>query len=388
MATRNRTVLRVLKLPSGSFFLFGPRGSGKSTWARAALPGALRFDLLDESLYQSLLADPSIFADRLRTAKPGSWVWVDEVQRLPNLLNEVHRFIEERKLRFALTGSSARKLRRSGVNLLGGRAVTRTMFPFLPEELGSDFDLATALRFGTLPLIWGADSREERLAAYVQTYMKEEIQAEALVRNLPGFARFLPVAGLFHAQVLNTAALSRDAGVARMTVEGFLGILEDTLLAFRLPAYEGRLRVREKRHPKLYWVDPGLARAAKRHRGAIAPEERGALLEGWVAATLRAWGDVYGLFDEMHYWAPADASRTEVDFLLRKGGRFVALEVKSSRRLSADDFRGLRAVTALKGLSRRILVAPVADNRTTEDGIDVWTLDALRGPEALRAALA
>lgn len=150
MAARNRTVLRVLKPPSGSFFLFGPRGSGKSTWARAALPDALRFDLLDESLYQSLLADPSIFADRLRTVKPGSWVWVDEIQRLPNLLNEVHRFIEERKLKFALTGSSARKLRRSGVNLLGGRAVTRTMFPFLPEELGSDFDLATALRFGTL----------------------------------------------------------------------------------------------------------------------------------------------------------------------------------------------------------------------------------------------
>jgi predicted AAA+ superfamily ATPase len=195
------------------------------------------------------------------------------------------------------------------------------------------------------------------------------------------------VAGLFHAQVLNTAALSRDAGVARMTVEGFLGILEDTLLAFRLPAYEGRLRVREKKHPKLYWVDPGLARAAKRHSGAIAPEERGALLEGWVAATLRAWGDVYGLFDEMYYWAPAEASQTEVDFLLRKGDRFVAMEIKSSGRLSADDFRGLRAVTGLKGLARRILVAPVTGNRTTEDGIDVWPLEALRSPEALRAAV-
>ena len=388
MAGQDRTFPRVLKLPSGSFFLFGPRGSGKSTWARAALPDALRFDLLDESLYQSLLADPSVFADRLRTAKRGSWVWVDEVQRLPNLLNEVHRFIEERRLKFALTGSSARKLRRSGVNLLGGRAVTRTMFPFLPEELGSDFSLATALRFGTLPLVWAAESREERLAAYVQTYMKEEIQAEALVRNLPGFARFLPVAGLFHAQVLNTAALSRDAGVARMTVEGFLGILEDTLLAFRLPAFEGRLRVREKRHPKLYWIDPGLARAAKRHSGAIAPEERGALLEGWVAATLRAWGEVYGLFDEIHYWAPAEASRTEVDFLLRKGDRFLAMEVKSSSRLSADDFRGLRAVTGLKGLSRRILVAPVNDARKTEDGIEVWPLSALLGPGALREALA
>ena len=386
MTQEDPAVSRVLNLPSGSFFLFGPRGSGKSTWARTALPDALRFDLLDESLYQSLLADPSIFSDRLRTARPKSWVWVDEVQRLPNLLNEVHRFIEERKLRFALTGSSARKLRHTGVNLLGGRAVTRTMYPFLPEELGGDFDLAAALRFGTLPLIWTAESREDRLTAYVQTYMKEEIQAEALVRNLPGFARFLPVAGLFHAQVLNTAALSRDAGVARTTVEGFIGILEDTLLAFRLPAYEGRLRVREKRHPKLYWVDPGLARAAKRHSGAVAPEEKGALLEGWVAATLRAWGDVYRLFDEMHYWAPADASRTEVDFLLRKGDTFVALEVKSSGRLSTGDYRGLRAIKGLKGLTRRILLAPVADARMTEDGIEIWPLEALRNPEQLRKA--
>ena len=383
----SRSFPRVLKLPRSSFFLFGPRGSGKSTWARRALPKAIQIDLLDEALFQKLLAEPGLFADRLRAVSHGSWVWVDEVQRLPGLLNEVHRFIEERQLKFALTGSSARKLRRAGVNLLGGRAVRRTMYPFLPEELGEDFDLEEALRYGTLPIVWMAPSRDETLEAYVQTYLKEEIQAEALVRNLPGFARFLPVAGLFHGQVLNTSSLARDAGVARMTVEGFLDILEDTLVAFRLPAFEGRLRVREKRHPKLYWVDSGLARAVKRRSGPIAPEERGSLLEGWVAATLRAYADLHSLCDEIYYWSPADAAKTEVDFLLRKGSRFVALEVKSSRRLSPDDFRGLRAIEGLEGLARRIVIAPTAEERKTEDGIEIWPISSLYGPEKLAATL-
>ena len=373
---------RLLRAPRSSFFLFGPRGTGKSTWARRELPDATRFDLLDERLYQSLLGEPGLFGDRLQTLETGSWVWVNEVQRLPSLLNEVHRFVEERRLKFALTGSSARRLRRAGVNLLGGRTVTRAMYPFLPEELGADFDLDVALRFGTIPIVFTAEDRDEALRAYVETYLKQEIQAEALVRNLRGFARFLPVAGLFHGQVLNTAGLARDAGVARTTVEGFLGILEDTLLAFRLPAFEGRLRVREKRHPKLYWVDPGLARAVTRRTGSLSPEERGPLLEGWVASLLRAHGDLEGLFDEMSYWAPADAVRTEVDFLLRKGDRFTAVEVKSSRRLSSEAFRGLRAIEGLKGLSRRILVAPVPEPRRTEDGIDVVSplrlIDALR----------
>ena len=192
---------RLLEPPKGSFFLFGARGTGKTTWARLAFPEAERFDLLDEGLYQAFLADPSLFASRLRAIKPARWVWVDEVQRLPNLLNEVHRFIEERRQRFILTGSSARKLRRTGVNLLAGRAVTRTRYPLLPEELGSDFDLEAVLRFGSLPIVWDSDSKRDTLEAYVQTYLKEEIQAEALARNLAGFSRFLPVAALFHGQI-------------------------------------------------------------------------------------------------------------------------------------------------------------------------------------------
>ncbi|MGH9391697.1 MAG: ATP-binding protein, partial [Vicinamibacteria bacterium] len=344
---------RLLTPPEQSFFLFGPRGSGKSTWANGAFPGAYRFDLLDEGLYQELLSDASRFAALLRTFEPGGWVWVDEVQRLPSLLNEVHRFIEDAGLRFILTGSSARKLRRTGVNLLAGRALTRRMYPLLPAELGRDFDLEKVLSYGSLPIVWSSPSKQETLKAYVQTYLKEEIQAEALARNLAGFSRFLPVAALFHAQTLNVSALARDAAVSRMTVSGYLEVLEDTLLAFRLPAYEAKLRVRERKHPKLYWIDPGLVRAVKRQLTPLAQEERGALLEGFVAVILKAYGEYAGLFDELAYWSPTDAAKTEVDFLLRKGNHFLAIEAKSSPRLSREVFGGLRAIQSLPGIRRR-----------------------------------
>src|SRR5262245_23458623 len=309
-----RYVPRLLEPPRQSFFLLGPRGSGKSTWARHELPGAHRIDLLDQAIYHAYLARPGQFADELRAVRPGTTVIVDEVQRIPALLNEVHRFIEERRMRFVLCGSSARKLKQHGTNLLAGRALRRQMHPFVPVELGAGFDLDAALTHGTLPVIWTAQSRREALVAYVQLYLKEEIQAEALVRNLPGFVRFLPIAALFHGQTLSTAALARDAEVSRTTVAGYLEILEDTLLAFRLPAYEGRLRVRERRHPKLYWIDAGLVRAIRRQRGIPSPEEAGPLFEGWVANLLRIHGDYAELFDEWYYWAPGEAAQTEVDF--------------------------------------------------------------------------
>lgn len=370
-----RNLQRIYRPSQSSFFLFGLRGVGKSTWVRDQFPEAHRFDLLDEGLYQSLLADPAQFAGELRRLDPGSWVVVDEVQRLPGLLNEVHRFIEERDLRFALLGSSARKLRAAGVNLLGGRALWREMFPLTPEELGEDFDLDRALQFGSLPLVLAADSQLETLRAYVQLYLREEIKGEALVRNLPGFARFLPVAGLFHGQVLNVAGLSRDAGVARTTVEGYIEVLEDTLLARRLPAYETRLRARERKHPKLYWMDPGVARAAKGSFGEVAPEERGHLLEGWVHTLLRTYMAEQGLAEEISYWAPAGAQQLEVDFLLRRDEESCALEVKAAARVHPADLAGLRAIGELPGLRRRVLVHRGERPTRTEDGIDVWPVD-------------
>ena len=364
-------ISRVLQGPSGSYFLWGCRGTGKSTWLRRTYPDATWFDLLDEGLYQRLLADPSEFGDRLRALPPESRVVVDEVQRLPSLLNEVHRAIETQGHRFVLCGSSARKLKRAGVNLLGGRASLRRMHPFLPEELGAHFDLGSALRFGTLPLVWDAEDREERLQAYAQLYLKEEIQSEALVRNLPGFARFLPVAALFHGQNLNVSSIARDAGVARTTVADYLDILDETLLTFRVPAFEARLRVRERKLPKLYWTDPGILRATLRVRGAVHPGERGPLFEGIVAQYLRAAIDHYGLCDELRYWAPAGRGATEVDFLLLRADRVVAIEVKSGTAYRPAWCKGLRAISALEGLARRLVVTPTGEPRVTEDGIEV-----------------
>lgn len=368
---------RILLPPEESFFLFGARGTGKSTWLREALGDATSFDLLDETLYQELLREPGRFADYLRPLPRGARVVVDEVQRLPALLNEVHRAIERQGLRFALTGSSARKLRRAGTNLLGGRAERREMFPFVPAELGRDFQLEEVLRFGSLPLVWSARNRRDRLRAYAELFLREEVQAEALVRNLAGFARFLPVAALFHGQVLNLSSIARDAGVGRATVEDYFQILVDAHQGAFLPAYEARLRVRERKGPKWYWTDAGVVRAMKGQLGEVAQEERGALFEGTVAMMLRAH-NAYSegaLFDTLSYWAPAEATQTEVDFVMTRGRDVLALEVKSGARVRPEQLKGLRAIAELAGLRRRVVVTNAPRSSTLEGGIEVWTFE-------------
>ncbi|MBK8872299.1 MAG: ATP-binding protein [Elusimicrobia bacterium] len=361
---------RPLTLPKQSFFLLGPRGTGKSTWLKESLSQAHVVDLLDETVYQRCLADPSVFQAEVGGQPPSRWIVVDEIQRLPNLLNEVHRAIESSGRRFALCGSSARKLRRTGVNLLGGRALQRFMHPFTPAELGDAFDVDQALRFGLLPVVLGSTAKAETLVSYAQLYLKEEIQGEALVRNLPGFARFLPIAALLNGQVLNVSNIARDAAVARPTVHGYLDILVDTLLCFRLPAFEAKLRVRERRHPKWYWCDPGLVRAMKRQDGPLTMEERGSLFEGLVAQLIRASMDYNSAADHVHYWAPAEAADVEVDFLLTRGARHVAVEVKSGPRPSPSWVRGLKAIQGLPGLTRRLVVYPQGPKMALGDGIE------------------
>lgn len=366
---------RLFQAPRTSFFLFGVRGSGKSTWARQQFPHAHVVDLLDEELHHSLLLDPGRFAAELRPLPRGSWVIVDEVQRIPSLLNEVHRFLEQGGIRFVLLGSSARKLKTAGTNLLAGRALQKTLYPFTPEELGSDFHLEDTLRYGSVPLIQQSATKQETLQAYVQLYLREEIRAESLVRNLPGFTRFLPVAALFHGQTLNVQSLARDAGVARTTINGYLDILEDTLLTFRLWPFEAKLRVRERKHPKLYWIDPGIVRAVKRQFGPLSAEERGTLLEGWIAVLLRIYGEYRGLYEDCFYWSPSESHATEVDFLLRRGREYLALEIKSTKQLASPHFSGLRAIADLKSVVRRILVYTGARRLETEDGVRVYPVE-------------
>ena len=362
---------RLIRPPQRSFFLFGMRGVGKSTWARAMFPKAAFLDLLDERLYQDLLADPSLFAQSVADLKAGDWVVVDEVQRLPALLNEVHRLIEARGLRFALLGSSARKLKAAGTNLLAGRALKKTLFPLTAAELGADFDLDRVLRFGSVPLVWSSGEPKEVLTAYAQLYLREEIRAEALVRNLPGFVRFLPVAALFNGQGINVAGIARDAGVSRTTIQGYLDILEDTLLAHRLPAYETRIRVRERKRRKLYWIDPGVVRAVKRQLGPPAAEEKGSLLESWVATTLQAHAEAQELYEHLSYWAPHQ-SAVEVDFILQRRGELLAIEVKATNRCQTGLLKGLRALDAVPGLVRRILVYTGERSFRSSDGVEIW----------------
>lgn len=364
---------RSLQPPRGSFFLFGPRGCGKSTWIKEHFSKDRLISLLDESVYQTYLADPSVFFETVRKTARGEWVAVDEIQRLPQLLNEVHRLIEDFKVKFVLTGSSARKLRRRGVNLLAGRAVRRSMYPLTPMEMGADFSLQKALRFGTLPLVLGSEDPQDTLISYVQMYLKEEIQAEAIVKNLAGFSRFLPVAALFHGQTLNISNVARDAEVRRPTVQGFFEILEDTLLAKRLLPYTSRLRVREKQSPKFYWIDPGIVRAARKDLSPPNQGEMGSLLEGFVFMLLNFQKDTFNEIDEIFYWSPAEAKTTEVDFLVQKGKDLIAIEVKATSNLRPEYLRGLKAIGDLKSVKRKIIVYLGKDDRMADDNIEIMT---------------
>lgn len=363
---------RALRCPEESFFLLGPRGTGKSTWLQHQFPNAKLINLLDERERYRLMAQPGSFALEIQAIPPGSWVIVDEIQKMPDLLNEVHRFIETRQIKFALCGSSARKLRQAGVNLLAGRALSRTLYPFQPDEVPGPFDLEAALRYGTLPVAWQSSAREEKLEAYIMTYLKEEVQAEALVRNLPGFARFIAVAALLHGQAVNTANIARDCGVSRPTVDAYLEILEQTLLCIRLRAFEGKLRIKERKHPKLFWIDPGLVRAAKQQiQSGLAAEERGHLFEGLVCTTLLAYRDYRRAFTDLRYWAPSSSREMEVDFLAIRNDQMVAMEVKSGATFNETWCKGLRAFGTPPGVIRRIVVCPDSPDMKTADGIEI-----------------
>ncbi len=284
-------ISRKLTRPDRSFFLFGPRGTGKSTWLRHVFPDALYLDMLDASIFLELSRDPNRLEAMIGDLPERNWVVLDEIQKVPALLDEVHRLVEKHRWRFALCGSSARKLKRGGANLLGGRALTVSMESFSGSELAESFDLEFALSWGTLPLIYeDPEMAADILSAYVNTYLKEEIQAEGLIRSVPPFVRFLAVAGQVNGQALNVQNISRDAAVARSTVDTYFSILSDTLVGHILPAWRPGLKVREAAQPKFYWFDPGVARAAAGLlRDPIDRLWQGAALETLVFHELRVY---------------------------------------------------------------------------------------------------
>lgn len=329
--------------PSDHFFLLGPRGTGKTWLTQQQFPLALRVDLLEPETLRSLSARPERLRELIAARPDVRHVLIDEVQKLPELLEVAHLLIEEKRdIQFIFTGSSARKLRRAGVNLLGGRAAQKSLHPFMAAELGKQFSLEAALRLGMLPVVCAAKVPADILRAYNGLYLREEVQMEGLVRNVGSFSRFLEAISFSQAGVLNLANVARECHVNRKSVEGYLEILEDLLLAFRVPVFARRAKRELAVHPKFFFFDAGVYRA-NRPAGPLdsSSEIDGAALEGLVAQHLRAWCDYSDGDHRLHYWQTR--SRVEVDFVVYGETHFHAIEVKNSDQVRPEDLRGLKS---------------------------------------------
>jgi predicted AAA+ superfamily ATPase len=340
---------RSLTPPDRSFFLFGPRGTGKSTWIRSRFEGALVVNLLLPQNMVRYEHDPSLFRAEVLARPKAEWIVIDEVQRVPKLLDEVHFLMEEKSYRrFVLSGSSARKLKRGGANLLAGRAILRKLFPLTAAETNFSVPPEQLLRYGSMPLSVTAENegaREEFLRAYVTTYLAEEVRAEGLVRDLGSFSRFFEVASLAASQTTNVSALARDAAVARETARGYFEILVDTLIGDWLPAYRPRAKVKEVALPKFYWFDSGVLHAAAGGFDQPLPADwDGVLLEHLVLREMRSYIHYAGVKGSLGYWATPSGS--EVDFVWWHGDTMVAVEVKSSRRFRRRFMAGIDSLRA------------------------------------------
>jgi predicted AAA+ superfamily ATPase len=357
-------------------FLLGPRGVGKTTWIKQSFPDAIRYDLLRTEEFVRLARSPETFGAECAAEPEGAWIVVDEVQRVPALLDEVQRLMTERRQRFILSGSSARKLRRGGANLLAGRAEVRHLFPFVSAELDRPRGLDDVLRYGMLPLAVESDAPKRFLRGYVETYLQEEVQAEALVRQIGGFARFLEVAARVNGQAVNVSGISRDAAVARPTVQDYFQILVDTLLASWLPAWKQKPSVRQHAHPKLYFFDTGVARQlAGRGHVDVHPEERGFLFETYLLHELRAFLHYRDLEYPVHYWRTHDGA--EVDFVIETSdGGVVLVEAKSGDRWDRKFNGGLARFRAEHPRLKTAAVGVYAGERAlVEDGLRVLPWD-------------
>ena len=342
--------------PAQSFFLFGPRGTGKSAWTQRQYPGAVRVDLLHPATLQRFRARPERLFEVVRAEPAGRVIVIDEVQRVPELLSATHALIEEgQDRRFVLTGSSARKLRRSGVDLMAGRAVVRTLHPFMAAELGDAFDLPAALQRGMLPLVLGAADPVDTLQGYLAVYVREEVQMEGLVRNLDGFSRFLETVCFSHGQLLNVSTIARDSAVSRKAVEGYLSVIEDLLLSFRLPVFRKRAARATVAHDKFYLFDCG-----------VFQQIAGAALEGLVAQHLRAWLAYRNGGERLYYWRTRAGS--EVDFIIYGPDRFIAIEVKHSATVRRSDLRALRSFHDDYPEAQRLLLY-LGDEQLHVDGV-------------------
>ncbi|MBI4242714.1 MAG: ATP-binding protein [Planctomycetes bacterium] len=326
---------------SKSFFLFGPRGTGKTTWVKSKFPNATYIDLLESETFNDLLSNPQ----RLQNLIPNDfsdWVVVDEIQRIPELLHEVHRLIEAHKYKFVLTGSSARKIRRGGTNLLAGRALTYSMNPLTAVELGKDFNLEHSLKYGQLPCVYTETDSKKYLESYIRTYLEEEIRQEGLTRNLSAFARFLEAASFSQGSSLNISSVSRECSVERKVVEGYFNILEDLLIAHRIQVFSRKTKRRLVTHQKFYFFDAGVYRTIRPSGPLDNPQEiDGLACETLFFQELNAVNSALGMDYTIYYWRTSN--NIEVDFILYGEKGILAFEVKRTRKISNKMLNGLKA---------------------------------------------
>ena len=361
---------RQLSLPAAgkqTFFLWGARQTGKTTLLRANYPDALWIDLLLADEFRRYLHNREILREQLAVRPAGRQVVIDEVQKVPQLLDEAHWLHEHRKIRFALCGSSARKVKRGQANLLGGRAVRYELHGLTAHELASDFNLTRLLNHGYLPTVYQSDNPRPLLNGYVADYLKEEIAAEGLVRNLPVFSEFLNVAVLSDAELVNFSTIARDCGVSSPAIKGYFQILEDTLLGRWLAAYTRRPKRRVIGAPKFYFADVGIVNHLAR-RGDLHPRSElyGKAFENWIFHELMAHNSYSQAFARLSYWRLA--SGVEVDFIVND--MELAIEAKATAKVSADHLRGLRALKEDQPrIKQRIIVCLERTSRRTEDGI-------------------
>ena len=347
MATMPKPVIsRFFHDPENHYFLFGPRGTGKSTWIKAHYDDCLIIDMLEPENLRYYKAKPERLREAINANPNKRVIVIDEVEKVPEVLTVVHSLIEEKtNKQFILTGSSARKLKKAGVDLLGGRALVRHMHPFMAAELQQDFDFSSALTMGLLPLILSAKNPKNQLAAYITAYLQLEVQAEGLVRNIGDFVRFLEAISFSHGSVLNISNVARECAVERKTVTGYLSVLEDLLLSFQIPVFSKRAKRQLIQHSKFYLFDVGVFRAL-RPSGFIdrVEEIQGAALEGLVAQHLRAWIDYSNNRSQLYFWRTKNG--VEVDFIVYGPSQFIAIEVKHATQVFSTDLTGLKAFKA------------------------------------------
>lgn len=345
-------------LAKRSCFLFGPRQTGKTSLVLHTLSGVKVYDLLDSAVFLALSRNPGRIAEEL--GPRDSVVVIDEIQRLPILLNEVHRLIETRGVRFLLTGSSARKLRRGGVNLLGGRARTKYLHPLTWRELGGEFDLARAMARGLLPSVYFSDDPAPDLQAYAGMYLQQEIIAEGAARNVPAFSRFLTVAAHCNATVVNFTNVANDAQVARTTVYEYFEILKDTLIMHELPSWKKTKKRKPLASSKYYFFDVGVVGTLQGRTFRPGTPEFGEAFETYLMHELLSYTH-YVSGEELGYWR--STSGFEVDFIL---GGHTAVEAKAKENVSPQDFRSLRALAEEKKLKRYLCVSLESRPRVVE----------------------